>query len=87
MLEAYVFEDRRRGHTFPDCTEGAALYADISGSMLFTEALVRELGARRGVEALTHYLNPVYPTQLSPLTLSTSSTLKRCTIPRRCCQR
>lgn len=60
VLEAYVPEDRRRGHAPPDRTEGAALYADISGSMTFTEALVREFGPRRGVETLTHHLNLVY---------------------------
>lgn len=64
VLEAYVPQDRRRalaqGLTLPDRTRGAALYADISGSVAFTEALVRELGARRGVEALTYHLNRVY---------------------------
>jgi predicted ATPase/class 3 adenylate cyclase len=56
--------DRRqalvRGETLPDRTQGAALFADISGFTALTEALVNELGAQRGAEKLAHHLNQVY---------------------------
>ncbi len=56
--------DRRQalaqGESLPDCTQGAALFADISGFTPLTEALVRELGPRRGADELTYQLNRVY---------------------------
>jgi len=61
---AYIPMDRRHalatGHQLPDRTNGAALFADISGFTPLTEALVRELGPQRGAEELTRYLNLVY---------------------------
>ena len=45
---------------FPEEVEGAALFADISGFTPLTEALVRELGGKRGAEELTRHLNLVY---------------------------
>jgi class 3 adenylate cyclase/tetratricopeptide (TPR) repeat protein len=63
-LTAYLPADRyealQRGATLPDRSSGAALFADISGFTSFTEALARELGARRGAEELTRQLNRVY---------------------------
>lgn len=63
-LVVYVPMDRRHamvaGRTLPDSQHGAALFADISGFTPLTEALVRELGAQRGAETLTIYLNLVY---------------------------
>src|SRR5262245_51949791 len=63
-LTAYIPADRyqvmQRGAALPDRTSGAALFADISGFTSFTEALARELGARRGAEELTRQLNRVY---------------------------
>ena len=63
-LVVYVPMDRRHamvaGRTLPDRQQGAALFADISGFTPLTEALVRELGAQRGAETLTIYLNLVY---------------------------
>ena len=60
----YIPMDRRqamaRGESLPDRTEGAALFADISGFTPLTEALAQELGARRGAEELTKYLNIIY---------------------------
>ena len=53
-LSAYLPQDRRRalalGHTLPDRTHGAALFADISGFTPLTEALAQALGPRRGAE-------------------------------------
>ena len=63
-LVVYMPMDRRHalvaGRTLPDRQYGAALFADISGFTQLTEALVRELGAQRGAETLTIYLNLVY---------------------------
>lgn len=62
--EVYIPLDRRQRlnepDAFPDRTQGAALFADISGFTPLTEALVRELGPQRGAEELTRYLNLVY---------------------------
>ena len=41
-------------------TEGAALFADISGFTPLTEELTRSLGPQRGAEELTHTINQVY---------------------------
>jgi adenylate cyclase len=63
-LIVYLPMDRRyaliRGERLPDRTEGATLFADISGFTKLTEALVHELGVQRGAEELTRYLNLVY---------------------------
>jgi class 3 adenylate cyclase/tetratricopeptide (TPR) repeat protein len=63
--------DRRqmmlRGFTLPDRVQGAALFADISGFTLLTEALARELGPQRGAEELTHHLNRVYDALITEL--------------------
>lgn len=63
-LNAYIPQDRRqaiaRGEELPDRTQGAALFADISGFTPLTEALVKELGSRRGADELTKHLNLVY---------------------------
>ncbi|MGH2522430.1 MAG: response regulator [Anaerolineales bacterium] len=60
----YVPMDRRqalaRGEALPDRTQGAALFADISGFTPLTEALAHELGFQRGAEELTRQLNQVY---------------------------
>jgi class 3 adenylate cyclase/predicted ATPase len=56
--------DRRqamaRGEPLPERTQGAALFADISGFTPLTEALTRTLGPQRGAEELTRQLNLVY---------------------------
>ena len=56
--------DRRRvlvnSEDLPDRTCGAALVADISGFTPLTEALVTELGPRRGADELSSQLNAVY---------------------------
>lgn len=64
LLGAYLPTDRRQalahGETLPDRTHGAALFADVSGFTPLTEALLNELGPRRGAEELTRQLNLVY---------------------------
>ena len=61
---AYIPIDRRHAlaqhKDLPNRTQGAALFADISGFTPLTEALANELGPRRGAEELTHQLNRVY---------------------------
>jgi adenylate cyclase len=68
---AYIPTDRRhalaRGKSLPDRTNGAALFADISGFTPLTEALARELGPQRGAEELTHHLNDVYDVLIAEL--------------------
>jgi predicted ATPase/class 3 adenylate cyclase len=64
VFAAYIPTDRRhalaRNRELPDRSEGAALFADISGFTPLTEALTRTLGPRRGAEELTIHLNSVY---------------------------
>ena len=74
MLEAlavYVPEDRRyasaRCETLPERMHGAALYADISGFTLLTEALVQHHGPQRGAEELIFHLDRVYNTLIQEL--------------------
>ncbi|HVO41343.1 MAG TPA: tetratricopeptide repeat protein [Aggregatilineales bacterium] len=63
-LAVYMPMDRRQalahGQPLPERTQGAALFADISGFTPLTEALTRMLGQRGGAEALTRQLNLVY---------------------------
>ena len=68
---AYIPMDRRQaliqGVLLPDRTQGAALFADISGFTPLTEALVREMGPLRGAEELTRHLNLVYDALINEL--------------------
>jgi class 3 adenylate cyclase/tetratricopeptide (TPR) repeat protein len=63
-MSSYLPQDRRvalaRGVPLPDRTEGAALFADVSGFTPLTEGLTQTLGSRRGAEVLTHQLDSVY---------------------------
>lgn len=63
-LHIYIPQDRLRalayGKTLPDRTNGAALFADISGFTALTEALRERLGTRQGAEELTKQLGAVY---------------------------
>ncbi len=63
-LHSYLPQDRRRalsrGQGLPDRASGSALFADISGFTPLTEAFTLGLGARRGIEELTHQINAVY---------------------------
>jgi class 3 adenylate cyclase len=54
-----------RGEDLPDRTQGAALFADISGFTPLTETLMKELGPRRGADELTIQLNAVYGAQIA----------------------
>ena len=64
QLSIYIPMDRRQalayGQALPARTHGAALFADISGFTLLTEALNQAHGARRGAEELARQLNLVY---------------------------
>ena len=53
--------------TLPDRTQGAALFADISGFTPLTNMLVKELGRKQGAEALLNYINPVYESLITTL--------------------
>ncbi len=63
-LGVFIPMDRRQamahGQSLPDRTQGAALLADISGFTPLTEALVAQLGARRGADELARQLNRVF---------------------------
>ncbi len=63
-LHTYLPQDRLRAlvnnQTLPDRTNGAALFADISGFTQLTESLTQELGVRAGMEELTRQINTVY---------------------------
>ena len=68
---AYIPMDRRqailRGETLPGHTNGAALFADVSGFTPLTERLLQELGPQRGAEELTRHLNHVYDALITEL--------------------
>jgi adenylate cyclase len=68
-LGRYLPQDRlralARGESLPNRTTGSALFADISGFTPLTEQLTRQLGARRGIEMLTHQINSVYNALIS----------------------
>ena len=70
-LSVYIPEDRRqamaRGETLPERTQGAALFADISGFTPLTEALVHHYGPQRGAEELISHLDRVYNTLIEQL--------------------
>ncbi len=53
--------------TLPEHSQGAALFADISGFTPLTEALALELGPMRGGEELTIHLNHVYNALIAEL--------------------
>lgn len=64
ILHSYIPQDRLRalaiGASLPNRTEGAVLFADISGFTQRTEWLTQQLGSRRGAEELTRQVNHVY---------------------------
>ena len=70
-LTAYIPTDRRHalavGIQLPDRTQGAALFADISGFTPLTEALAEQLGPQAGAEELTKHLNAVYSALIAEL--------------------
>ncbi len=68
-MSDYIPIDRRdamsRNLSLPEHSDGATLFADISGFTPLTEALAQSLGARRGAEELTRQLNFVYDTLIA----------------------
>lgn len=70
-LLPYLPTDRRHalasGIELPDRTHGSALFVDISGFTALAEALARDLGAQRGAEELTFFLNSVYDVIIADL--------------------
>jgi class 3 adenylate cyclase/tetratricopeptide (TPR) repeat protein len=69
--QAYIPGDRRRalarGEDLPLLAQGSAMFVDISGFTPLTEALARELGARRGAEELSATLDRIFAALLEPL--------------------
>ena len=61
---AYIPMDRRlaiaSGETLAEYTQGAALFADISGFTPLTGALLKAYGPKRGAEELTRQLNLIF---------------------------
>lgn len=71
IAQAYIPMDRRhalaKGENLPERTQGAALFADISGFTPLTAALAKELGALRGAEELARQLNRLYSALIGKL--------------------
>jgi class 3 adenylate cyclase len=67
----YLPQDRLRalaaGQALPDRTQGAALFADISGFTPLAERLAHAQGARGGAEALSEHLNRTYDALIGAL--------------------
>ncbi|MBK8932284.1 MAG: AAA family ATPase [Chloroflexi bacterium] len=57
------------GSDLPDRTNGAALFADISGFTPLTAVLAQELGPHRGAEELTRHLNHVFSSLIAQVHL------------------
>lgn len=70
-LSVYIPTDRRkalvRGESLADRTQGAALFADISGFTPLTEGLSQIYGPKRGAEELIRHLNRVYDAAITPV--------------------
>jgi predicted ATPase/class 3 adenylate cyclase len=70
-LLAYLPQDRREslatGGQLPQRSQGAALWADLSGFTPLTETLARKLGVRRGAEELALHLNRFYDALIAPV--------------------
>ena len=70
-LLAYIPQDRRtalaRAQTVPDRISGTALFADVSGFTPLTHTFAKELGSRRGAEALLGVLNPLFEALIEPV--------------------
>ena len=70
-MHTYLPQDRLRalaaGQSLPDRTQGAALFADISGFTPLAERLTQALGARCGAEELSDHLNRTYDALIGAL--------------------
>ena len=69
--QAYIPGDRRRslarGEDLPTVTHGSGVFVDISGFTKLTEALVLELGGRRGAEVLSANIDRIFAALMEPL--------------------
>jgi class 3 adenylate cyclase/tetratricopeptide (TPR) repeat protein len=78
-LSAYIPQDRRmalaQGMDLPNHMIGATLFADISGFTMLTEVLVQSLGAQRGAEELSRWLNLIYDALIAEIERSHGSVL------------
>ena len=78
-LSVYIPMDRRfaikSGVTLAERTQGAALFADISGFTPLTEALALELGPKRGAEEISILLNQVLEAIITPIHRFTGSVI------------
>ncbi len=63
-LAGFLAIDRRlalgSGHTLPNRSNGAVLFADLSGFTALVEALGNELGQRRGAEELSRHMSRLF---------------------------
>ena len=63
-FSSFLPMDRRQalanGYALPEQLQGAALFADLSGSSALTEELAAAYGPQRGAEELTQLLNRIY---------------------------
>ncbi|HXD09216.1 MAG TPA: AAA family ATPase [Anaerolineales bacterium] len=63
-LDIFIPEDRRQaltqGGSLPTRSFGAVMFADVSGFTRLTGMFSKELGPRRGAEALAQVLDPIY---------------------------
>lgn len=66
--QAYITVDRRRslaqGRGLPDRVHGSALFLDISGFTSLTEALLAQVGTRRGADVVGEVLERVFESVL-----------------------
>jgi class 3 adenylate cyclase len=78
-FNVYIPTDRRialsLGQSLPDQTEGAVLFADVSGFTPLTEMLVQKFGPQRGAEEMTFHLNHVYEAIISKVDLYRGSVI------------
>ena len=85
LLSTYIPIDRRlalaQKEALPERTHGTALFADISGFTPLTEALVAELGPRRGSDELTRQLNQVYDALIAEVQLTVAVSLLSAGMP------
>ncbi len=71
QLTAFLPQDRlhalARGENLPDRSNGAALFADVSGFTPLTRTFSEALGSKRGAEALLSVLNPLFEALIEPV--------------------
>jgi len=69
-LSAHIPRDRlyalAHNETLPNRTNGAVLFADVSGFTPLTRTFAKTLGQKRGAEAMLGVLNPLFETLIEP---------------------